>query len=290
MIKKRKVFFFLILFFSFFIANFAHAFSISPTKFFITLNPGESQVAVVNIKNDNGEKIFGIEVVGMKQDEGGRSVFIKNIDEAENWIKMEDKKKIIKSGQEEKIRFSITAPKDALPGAHYIGLLVGPVNGNGEGIGIEGKLAAIVKLQVAGEVQEVVDAKIDLSNYKFYQKDWNFLLDINNKSNIDIPVKISSAILDWKNNIVTEKVENDINSIISKSKRILPLIFTGGNNLPGLYKLQVKIDYGRTHQTITLIKNFWYLPIWIIISISIIILVVVYIIFRKNKKYVLPKK
>src|SRR3989344_543109 len=278
--------------FSFFIfALPARAFEISPVKALLTIDPDTSQTIVVKIKNtEKNNLVFKLNVLGMIQDENGRPVFSGGIDAAESWIRPENNSINIKSGETKSVNFIIKIPADAVSGSYYLGLTVEPVLEKNNSAGLSARLVSLLTLQVKGLVQESVaiekwepsaSRRDDLENKKL-----KFDLNLKNNGTIEVLMNGKIAFRNWRGEEIFSEPIILGNKLLAGSKRVLhpEIILKNNIILPGLYSAQVKINYGRTNQTVSAIAYVWYFPKWSKIVLAAVILFIGFLIFCRRKK------
>ena len=278
--------------FSFFIfALPARAFEISPVKALLTIDPDTSQTIVVKIKNtEKNNLVFKLNVLGMIQDENGRPVFSGGIDAAESWIRPENNSINIKSGETKSVNFIIKIPADAVSGSYYLGLTVEPVLEKNNSAGLSARLVSLLTLQVKGLVQESVaiekwepsaSRRDDLENKKL-----KFDLNLKNNGTIEVLMNGKIAVRNWRGEEIFSEPIILGNKLLAGSKRVLhpEIILKNNIILPGLYSVQVKINYGRTNQTVSAITYVWYFPKWSKIVLAAVILFIGFLIFWRRKK------
>lgn len=281
----KKIILFSFLFgISFLFISQAKAFSISPLKYTISLDPNDSKDLVVTVKNDSKvDKEYEAVVAGVQQDNLGRSIIKSNSDIAESWIKYQNKKIIINGGEAGDLIFTINIPKNVPPGAHYIA--IGAQEKSQANIGSQ--LMTIVVIQIAGNANESLVLEKFTSIKKYYlNKKFNYLLQLKNTGNIDLSLNGKLQIYNLKNNVVNSSQINLGNKLFAQSSRTAELspILTDKILWPGLYRSMVIVDYGITKQQIIASVNFWYLPVWLLSTVIVLlILILLFFIIRKNK-------
>ncbi len=263
-------------------ANSAQAFSISPLRFTNTIAPGDSQDWEIKVVNDSDhQSIFHPLIIGMKQDNLGRSIFGKNIDVAENWFKTPLGDVTLAPGASAKLIFSVNIPLNTPPGAHYLGLAVQEKNGQT----LSAQLATILNLQISGKAQEsLAIEKLFDSKDIFFDKNWSAQMQIRNTGNVGIDL-IGQENLYYFNQKFSQKFLNFGNNLFAQSVRNanLDLFVSGKIILPGFYRADVNIVFGITHQTVVGSVGFWYLPYWFLIILGVIIFIAIFFVFKKNK-------
>lgn len=285
---------FLILFWAvvFFTPAAARAFTIGPVKFFITIDPGAAGQLAVNVKNDEAiKKIFNLSIIGLRQDENGRPVFMSDIDEAEKWTRPEMPEMTLAAGAEGKAVFNINVPREAAPKAHYLGLAVEEKSiGSAGSVGLTPKAIAIVILQVAGEAREKINIeKWQPSAGNFWDSRRVFNLQFFNAGNIDAPV---SAQVRIKNFFGREAASQNLelgNNLLSESRRFIKQEIFLPKMWPGWYEARLQMTYGRTDQKLSANARILYFPKWIILLAAAVIILCIFFKLRKRKNTTPPK-
>ncbi len=263
------------------------AFTISPARYLVTVDPGGQQKISLTVKNDEAENlVFKFSVTGMVVDSAGRPRFGNGIDEAENWVKPEVGTLLIVSGGQKKINFIIRVPSGASPGAHYVGLTVQPEEPLGGQENLIGRLISLVNLQVAGEVNENLEiirwrGKKSLTG----QERWDFDLEFKNNGTIEVPLSGTVTVKNWRGQDLFSIPLTMGNPLLAHATRSLtPSIEAGQRlNFPGFYSVQAQITYGKTKQVVSATTTLWYFPRQILITSGLILLVLTTLIIWRKK-------
>ncbi len=284
MLIKNKILVSVLVVLSFLSVTSVSAFSISPLKYTISLDIGDSQDLMVTVKNDsNTDKEYQAVIVGVQQDNQGRPIFKSNSDVAENWVKFKNEKTILKSNENKDFVFTISIPKNTPPGAHYLGL--GAQENNNQNIG--GRLMTIVVLQVAGIANEALalDQFYPVKKY-FFNKNLVYFLQVKNIGNIDLSLKANVQTYDFRDKIIDSSPINLGNKLFAQSNRSAEIHPDTIDKLiwPGRYRSIIVINYGLTNQQIIGSINFWYWPVWFLCLVGVVIvLILLFFIYKKNK-------
>lgn len=270
---------------------FTKAFSISPLKQIVTLEQGTGRVVKMKVLNTEKDITkYKISVLGVKQNEDGFPFYGVGIEEAESWVRGEQEFLEIASGKEVEASFVINVPKNQLPGSHYVGLSAEPVLIGGESKNFTGKLVSLLLIEVSGEVNESLSVLHWSGEKSFYLNLDKVRLNaiLQNEGSAELPVKAKVRVYNWLNQKVSESDVFLGNSILPQAKRNTQVLLPQKSSwsLPGAYRAQLDIAYGRTAQKISAQYSFWYFPVsWLIIA-GIIILLMVIALFKKinNKK------
>ena len=271
-------------------AQAVNAFSISPSKVLSTIDPGKKQIISININNTEKKALnFNLKVLGAKQDDQGSPFFRKNIDVAEQWVKPEVEGVYIPSGQIQKVNFHIQVPKNTQAGSHYLALAIEPDSGNG----LTGQIICLLTLQVSGMVNESVEITKWETKQNFTKNlNWQFELGLENNGSVEVDLDGNILIKDWRGNEILQKKVRLGNKLLAQSIRSVQKEIKMENlSFPGLYQVQIKIDYGITKQTISSLIYIWYFPKWswftgagILIIFSLIFILFLRAIIRKCKR------
>lgn len=267
------------------IADTVQAFSISPLKFTTTVAAGDSQdweVKVVN--NSDHVSVFSPMVIGMKQDSIGRSIFGKNIDIAESWFKTQSGDVRLAPGESFNEIFSVNVPINTPPGAHYIGLAIQEKSGQS----LSGQLATVLNLQISGTAQEsLILEKFLINKEIFFNKNWLAQIQLRNNGNVSLNLDAKEDLFYFGKKI-SQKSFNLGSVIFSQSIRNVEINLSNVDKFifPGFYRSNIKIVYGVTHQVINKEVGFWYLPVWFLTVLSVIILSLIFFVFKKKRNVV----
>ena len=270
----------------------ARAFEISPVKSLFTVDPNSSQTIVIKIKNsEKNDLSFKLDVLGVTQDSDGKPIFSRGVDAAESWVYPENNLISIKSGETKSVNFFIKTPADAVSGSYYLGLTVEPVLPKNTSIGgqqnLATKLVSLLTLEVKGLVREslVIEKFSPLENISD-NKIWKFDLNFKNNGTIEVLSQGVISVRNWRGEEIFSEPVVLGNKLLAGSKRVLhpEVVLKNNINFPGLYSARIKINYGRTNQTVSEIAYIWYFPAWSKIIFGVIVLLVAFSVFWKAKK------
>lgn len=266
----------------------AQAFSISPVKALVTIDPGTTETVVVKIKNtEKKDQIFILSVFGTQQDNAGLPIFARGLEEAESWVYPENNTVKLKPGETKSVNFIIKTPDSAIAGSHYLALAVEPKLINNVGNTVNSRLVSLLTLQVAGQVNEeiLVEKWNALVNFSS-KKNWKFDLKIKNSGVVEVLMKGLLAVRDWKGDEIFSEPVVLGNKLLAGSYRVLsPTVILKENiNLPGLYQVQIKIKYGLTNQNTSAITYVWYFPVWSRVLGGVFLIILLLFIFLKIKR------
>lgn len=275
--RQVKIIASLLLIVAFLYPSLTRAFTITPTSFKLTIDPGAGQLVKIKVRNDEAQQAdFKLKVLGSKQDEHGLALFGQGFDEAEKWVTPQTDVFTLKSNEERQVVFAITAPKTAAAGGHYLGVGVEKIGNENGAIKLSSQLLSVLSLQVAGIATENLQITEWIGNNKiFLGKNWQFNLALFNKSNIEVPISGVAVVRGWGERELTQTPLNLGTTIfLSGSSRVLktPLSLAQSNLIwPGKYTVEVVINYGRTNQTALAQTVVWYVPWWFLVSLFLVI-------------------
>ncbi len=241
------------------------AFSVSPLRYVINAEAGATQQLRVTITNPDAVSAhYALQVVGVRQDATGRPIFENSIDSAETWVEPSQPSITLRGKEEATAIFSLHIPKQALPGAHYLGLAV-EASGGGNGTALRGRLVTLVVLHVAGEVHENVEIIMWRGPTWITQSAWPFSLSLRNRGTIEVPLEGYLQITNWSGKELARNSVTLGNPLVPGGYRTLePTIDTKGQiRWPGWYRAELLVHYGKTKQIVTAKITLWYIPLWV---------------------------
>ncbi len=288
---RLKIFFLFLILSSFLFVFQAKSFSITPSKMLITVDPGAEQNFNIKIKNEEQKDLnYKIKVLGARQDNQGLPFFKEKVDIAEGWVRPESESVFIKSGETASIKIVVKVPSNINAGSHYLGLIVEPVFSSSD-TALNGQVAGLITLQVSGSVSESIKiTKWETEENLINNGEWKFNLGLENNGTVEVDLGGSLIVKDWRNNeIYQEKIKLG-NKLLAQSVRLLETkVNLSKENLylPGLYQVQIKINYGKINQTVSSVTYIWYLPNWLWIFgagvlIGLVLLIVIFKILKRN--------
>ncbi len=146
----------------FFFISVTHALTISPARVEISADPGTTVTGVLTLMNEEGyEKVYYSSSQNFEaQGESGTPAFTTSNDGLASWIHLSPSITFSKGkGQEMKVPFSITVPKDADPGGYFAAIFFSTIPTAGKGdVSVGAKIGSLVLLHVNGNIKQ--DARI----------------------------------------------------------------------------------------------------------------------------------
>lgn len=146
--------FILIVFFLF--ASEVSALTLSPIRFEISGNPGETIRQEITLINEtNKTETYSVSYSNFEaQGESGEPSFVVPKDGLGTWIKTEVASVVIPPKQQKIIPFTVSIPKDAEPGGHFAVIFWGTPAGTSSSVSIGAKTGILVLLSVKGDVKK----------------------------------------------------------------------------------------------------------------------------------------
>lgn len=134
------------------------AITLSPTRFEIEGNPGETLNYELSIINESQKtEIYYVTYANFEaQGESGDPAFTPPLDGLGTWIKASETSVGVGPQEEKKVPFKINIPKDATPGGHFAVVFFGnqPPSTNGSAVGVGSQAGVLILLSVKGEVKQ----------------------------------------------------------------------------------------------------------------------------------------
>lgn len=281
----KKIFFLSLLFLLIPVST--RAFSLSPTKIDLTIDPGEKQILEIKIKNAEQQPV-GLRpvVMGAEQNTSGAIVFVSGKSEAESWAMTKTANFVLQPGQEQIIQFLIDVPSGSYPGSYYLGLGVSQENVSGGNVNMSGRLLSVVNIKVSGTASETLVLNGWSSAEKiWFSPDWKLNAEVENKGNVELPLKGSIEVYSLFGRKLMEKDLPMGNKIIPGTKRF----FVWDASLskvdifkPGIFRANLVLQYGLTGQKITTSTTFWYFyPPTLFVIVAVPLLVVLIFLAKK---------
>ncbi len=170
--KKSKfisIFFFAIALFGVFsFAKNVDAVTLTPVRFELSANPGETLSGEILLTNEtvNTETFYLSYSNFEAQGESGTPAFVKPDEGLGTWIQTEKDSFTVEAGKQELVPFKINIPQNAEPGGHFAVVFFGTSRNDDSGtVGVGSQTGTLVLLSVKGDVKE------DAGLLDFFTKD-----------------------------------------------------------------------------------------------------------------------
>jgi hypothetical protein len=278
--------------------------SISPTISELTINPGEANHVTITLKNITVDDVVAKGAVNdfISDNITGNPQIITNPNiQSPNSIKkfvtnIDDV--ALAKGQQKTVVLGLEVPKNTTPGAYYgiIRYRAVPkaLNTPGPGqVALTASVGTIVLITVPGNVREQVQVK-GIHIFRGAREGSFF---------IKPPTSIGITITNFGNGFVkpfgTVEVNNTFKKAVTSFQlnnpkqlgNILPnstRTFTNnikGVNRIGRYTVLASVSYGSGSQVLTLKKDFWYIPLWLVVIILAVLAGLIFLAVRAYRNY-----
>lgn len=314
----RKVFYTLVIF----IAGLGFvspvfALTLSPAKFEITGDPGQTLVGEVDLYNEQtGSKIFfsSFENFEPKGDTGA-PYFVGAKDGLATWMHTTDKVTVA-PGERIKVPFSIVIPKDAEPGGHFAAIFFGsqePGTQGGE-VSIGGKIGMLVLLRVSGYVPEgggLVEFTSKEKHKFFSALPITFAYRFNNTGGDRVvplgEIKIKNT---WRSVFTSLPANKNEGSVLPNSTRKFEIVWGAPSNKTetfgvfsdffqmaskewndfhfGWYTAEASLSWGMTNQKANGTYNFFIIP-WQLLVIILFLLNIGFLGVKKYNRFIISR-
>jgi hypothetical protein len=281
--------------------------TITPPFFELNVSPGDSWSSAIRVVNTNASDIH-VRAATMgfgASDEQGHGNFIPlsqlagDGDALANWITVSSSSINVPRGGATDVPFSITVPRDASPGGHYAGILIGtgaPAGQQGiSQVGVSSFISALIFVRVAGDVTESANIRGFSANHPYYQTpDVHFAVRVQNNGNVHVrPV----GMVQIYNAFGKERGEVSINGtgnlgyVLPSSSREFDVLWHGEQNLLdiGPYTAVLSLAYGENGtKSVSRTIGFWILPIdqivEVVLSVLAVALIFIFIVRRAVRR------
>jgi hypothetical protein len=259
------------------------AFSVSPLRHTMVVDPGKTAVAEVEVFNieDTAIKLVPeIDAFRIHPDTGHAQ--FGEIDDAKGWIVVNTNEFTLGPKEKKIVRFTVNVPPGTVPRSHYLGLFLKEKSFNSQ-IAIGKRIGTLLFLHVGGDVQE----KMELQNFSILKTKTKKLVSIQTINTGSIHL-IPAGTIEFFNIFGKKVAEKQVNF---EGRKVLP----GGvwrnslslNDLKyGILYVHLNLNYGLTEQKITEKITFWNFSKIFMGSLIVLSLIVVFsLLVRKYEKY-----
>lgn len=263
------------------------------------VKPGEiinRELRVTN-KSDKELEMFAYLRDFKAADEYGKAELIVPGTETGNyissWIKISDQGVKFAPGEEKVIPYTIEMPANVGPGGYYGAVVFGTQAPRtragdaekGAAIGIAQQATSLIFLQIEGKADERADIREFKTDKGLYSTPFNvkFITKIENFGNVHVR---PAGVIEIKNTITNKKVasltvNDDRHNVLPKSARIFENFWSDNFGF-GKYEASLALSYGTPadkggdgRKTVTMVREFWILPLKWVLSFALSILATV---------------
>jgi len=167
--KKNLLLSFFLFILSFFFYESVFAFSISPLRHTVVVDPGKQAEIILEIENTENSVLEVVSDIDafLVDSNSGKAVWGQD-EGALSWVESQKKELYILPGEKKELSFEVTVPEEAEPGSHYLGLFAKKKIGETEQI--SQRIGSLLFLYVSGEVQESLVKKHWEYSTHFFKK------------------------------------------------------------------------------------------------------------------------
>jgi len=311
----KRLFFFLATLFFVFSAQSAGATTVFSPVIELTVDAGTSQPGVVKVYNETDQDLSltaSVEKFVASGEAGAAAYPAAGQEEAYlGWFNLTQNKLTLKPKQVAIVPFTVTVPKEALPGGYYAAIFwqSGPAQNPTEtAVSVNSKVGTLVLLRVNGSVTEtgeILDFQTQETKKYFFDFPLNFVTRFENTGNIHLKPTGEIKITGFFGRTATIAVNPDQRNVLPQSIRRFEVIWSpagGHNGFRGFWSTLISelknpvfgkctatlnLTYGQENQqTATKQFDFWLIPYHLIIFelAAILIIIILFCINRKIRK------
>ena len=268
-----------------------HAFSISPLRQAVSIEPGAKKTVTVEIKNGSQKrKKFKAEVRPFTIDQEGQIRYTGE-DKATNWLIYNKNPFTLQPNKSKEVSFTVNVPNQAKPKSHYLVLFIKEVDVQ-QNFSASAGAGSLLFLHVAGTRTE----KIKLNNFSsfkdfYFSKPAEVTLQLKNKGSIHVIPAGQISLLDGEKLIDRKKINSNEDLVLPQGEFKENFSFENLNwTNAGKLTAVAYLKYGRTSKPLSAQVEFWYIPPFLtktaLTTVGVILLTVmilkIYPRFRKN--------
>jgi len=268
----------------------ADAVSVSPPRFELFGNPGDTISEKIKVGNDSTTAItYQTEVddFDANGDQGGINLIGPDAPETSislaHWISVEPSRFTVAPNDETTITYTIKIPKTAEPGGKYASVLIKrageQVDGGAE---VDTHVGSLILLRVSGNISE----KLSLDSFKtddtYYQHGpINLALRTTNTGNVHVAPTGKIVITDTFGHKVTE-INLTRANVLPTSSRVVATSWDQ-KNMIGRYTATLVATYGDTNQTLSASTTFIVIPVGLIVAVIVVIVLLILMVTQRKR-------
>lgn len=276
---------------------------LSPTRSEVNASPGQVKTISMTLRNITQGDLVAQAVVNDFESDGVSGTpqiivdqsqhtpysinkFLKGVQDVE-----------LKAGEVKEVKLTLDVPGDATPGAYfgvvrYAAIPKGEQNTGDRQVSLTASVAHIVLLEVAGDINEQIQlesvkAQRDNKPGSFFFKEPNSMaVGIKNLGNgfarpygnVSIKNMIGKEVNNYQVNNTTPK-----GVVLPGSSRTF-VDNVDGLSMPGRYTAVASVAYGNGGEVVTYKTAFWYIPLWLFITLLALLAAAGFFIYRTYKR------
>jgi hypothetical protein len=279
--------------------------SISPLHNQLSLDPGQSTVVKLNLKNITNNALLAKAYINdfTADNDTGNPVIVTDPNKTlptsiKKFVKTNDVQLAV--GEKKEISVPIQIPSEASPGAYYgiIRYRAIPAGSQAPGDGqvsLSASVGTIMLIQVKGNLKE----RAQLSSLKVYHdgNSGTFFLQKPNKVSVGISNLGNSFVQPFGKVVITDMSGKQVYSYEVNNTNPRSNVLPGsvrnfkdsikGISKPGRYTVSASISFGDGSNVLVSQKHFWYMTGWVLILILAILVALVlltYVAYRRYRK------
>ena len=283
----------------------ASALTISPVIIEFDVNPGETVVGTIKLKNEsqNQETYYAQVQDFVAGDEAGTPSFIGKAKTRSlvDWTSFDKKNITLGEGDSDLVIYRIHVPKDASPGGYFGGLLFSSSQVGAEGVGAVAMTGPLVLLRVAGNIVERGNLiSYDVQPDSSTSLPVDFTMNFQNTGTVHLkPAGVIRVTNMFGSTVSNIPVNANQGNVLPNSSRVfkakwqkteLPentseLVQEWKNFGFGPYTATLIMNYGETNEVVSAETSFWIMP-WMLVILFIILLAALALLVVQYNKWV----
>jgi hypothetical protein len=269
----------------------ADSYTISPPKYELFANPGDSLSEKLKVRNDGDTQVtyqVNVEDFRAEGDDGSINLVdpqtSRDSFSLASWITAEPNKFTVPANEEAIVTFTIHVPKTGEPGGHYATVLIkqaGAGDTSTSGATVDTRVGSLILLRVSGNTTEKATLESFNAENGFQQYGpINFNMRFKNEGNVHVAPTGTIVI----SNIFGKKVKEIPfvpANVLPDANRVIKASWDD-KGMIGRYTASLVVTYGQSKQTLAGSTSFIVFPIWLMVVILAVI-VLIYLLVAKRK-------
>lgn len=269
--------------------------TVSPPTQELTVKPGESVTETIKITNPIHDimTLYPVTLNFTTDNDKGQPTFYTLKEHSSkyslsDWISFQKPFARIAPGEVEEFAYTVTAPSDAEPGGHYGAVLFSTeppkIDPNSSNVSVVGLIGTLVLATVPGDIVQRLSLEDFNAPTFLINPPAAFSLTFNNMGNIHLKPYGDIRINNMFGKTVTRlKINEGLGNILPESLRTFAAKWKFDWKQVGKYTATATIAYGTPEQTLTAVRTFYIIPIWLIIFVGLLVLLIVWLIIRRKR-------